>query len=46
MAFPNARVAVTDGGASGDVAGMREEDPMCMQTTVWVSAQASKNGSQ
>jgi hypothetical protein len=46
MALPNPRVAVTDGGASADVAGIREDDPMCMQTTVPVSAQAAKNGSQ
>ena len=34
------------GGASGEVDGIREELPMCMFTTVCVSAQASKNGSQ
>ena len=33
-------------GASGDVVGILDDDPMCMQTTVSVSWQASKNGSQ
>jgi hypothetical protein len=33
-------------GASGEVDGIFEDDPMCMQTTVSVSAQAVKNGSQ
>ena len=46
MALPNASVAVTAGGASAEVAGMRDDDPMCMHTTVPVSAHAAKNGSQ
>ncbi len=33
-------------GASGDVAGIRDDEPMCMHTTVPVSSQAWKNGSQ
>ena len=33
-------------GASGDVAGIFDDDPMCMQTTVSVSSHAAKNGSQ
>ncbi len=33
-------------GASGEVAGIRDDDPMCMHTTVPVSSQAWKNGSQ
>ena len=32
--------------ASGDVDGILEDDPMCMHTTVSVSAHARKNGSQ
>ena len=46
MALPKPSVAVTDGGASADVAGIRDEEPMCMHTTVPVSAHASKKGSQ
>src|SRR5438094_4810766 len=45
MALPNASVALTDGGASGDAAGIFDDEPMCMATTVPVSAQAAKNGS-
>ncbi len=33
-------------GASGDVLGMRDEEPMCMHTTVSVSSHAAKRGSQ
>src|SRR5437870_12044941 len=36
----------TDGGASFDVAGILDDDPMCMQTAVRVSSHAAKNGSQ
>jgi hypothetical protein len=36
----------TAAGASADVDGIFELDPMCMQTTVSVSAHAPKNGSQ
>src|SRR5207253_10400189 len=46
IALPNASVALTDGGASGDAAGIFDDEPMCMATTVAVSAQAAKNGSQ
>ena len=34
------RLAATATGASGDVAGMRDDEPMCMFTTVFVSWQA------
>ena len=33
-------------GASGDVIGMSDPEPICMQMTVSVSWQAAKNGSQ
>ena len=36
----------TAGGASAEVEGIFEDEPMCMLTTVPVSAQAAKNGSQ
>jgi hypothetical protein len=39
-------VAATATGASGEVAGMREDEPMCMHTTVPVSAHAANSGSQ
>jgi len=46
MALENVSVLDTMNGASGDVAGIFELDPMCMQTTVPVSSHARKNGSQ
>src|SRR3977135_1129010 len=46
MALPNANVALTDGGASGDAGGIFDDEPMCIATTVPVSAHAAKNGSQ
>src|SRR5215831_8331564 len=46
MAFWNVRVDDTMNGASGEVAGIRDDEPMCMHTTVPVSWQAAKNGSQ
>src|SRR3984893_13696480 len=46
MALANPSVAVTEGGASAEVAGIREDEPMCMHTAVPVSAHASKKGSQ
>src|SRR4051794_3872349 len=46
MAFENVSVELTMNGASGDVAGMRDDEPMCMQTTVSVSSQAWNSGSQ
>ena len=33
-------------GASGDVVGIFDDDPMCMHTVVSVSWHAAKNGSQ
>src|SRR3954468_22230399 len=45
MALPNVSVEPTAGGASAEVDGIFEDEPMCMLTTVCVSAQASKNGS-
>src|SRR5580698_9369866 len=45
MALPKLSVAATATGASADVAGIFEDEPMCMQTTVLVSSQAAKNGS-
>ena len=46
MALLNDSVAATATGASAEVAGIREDEPMCMQITVWVSWHAAKNGSQ
>src|SRR5436189_1707564 len=46
MALLNDSDAATATGASGDVAGMRDDEPMCMHTVVFVSAHAWKNGSQ
>jgi hypothetical protein len=46
MALLKLSVAATPVGASGEVAGMRDDDPMCMLIVVAVSAQAAKNGSQ
>ena len=45
MALLNDSVAATATGASGDVAGMRDDEPMCMQMTVDVSSHAAMNGS-
>src|SRR5437016_4467088 len=36
----------TSGGASGDAAGIFDDEPMCIQTVVRVCWQAAKNGSQ
>src|SRR5262249_50759434 len=36
----------TAGGASGDVDGILEPEPLCMHMTVPVSSQAATNGSQ
>ena len=46
MALEKVSVDETANGASGDVLGILEDDPMCMQTTVSVSSQARRNGSQ
>ena len=40
------RVDPTAGGASAEVDGIFDDEPMCMLTTVPVSSQAAKNGSQ
>src|SRR5580704_10370418 len=40
------KVDPTAGGASAEVDGIFEDEPMCMLTTVRVSAQARKKGSQ
>src|ERR1700722_8561047 len=45
MALPKLSVAATATGASAEVAGIFDDEPMCMQTTVLVSSQAAKNGS-
>ena len=46
MAFENVMVDDTENGASGEVVGILELDPMCMVMMVSVSSQARKNGSQ
>ena len=46
MAFENVSVELTMNGASGDVLGIFELEPMCMQMVVSVSWHAWKNGSQ
>src|SRR4051812_22097507 len=46
MALPKLRVADTAVGASVEVAGICDDEPMCMQTRVPVSSHAAKNGSQ
>ena len=45
IALPKVRVSATAGGASGPVAGIFDDDPTCMLTTVPVSSHARKNGS-
>src|SRR3954454_3416074 len=44
MALPNVSVEPTAAGASRDVDGIFDDEPMCMQMIVLVSAQAGKNG--
>ena len=46
IALPKLSVAATATGASAEVAGIFDDDPMCMHTTVPVCAHAAKNGSQ
>src|SRR3974390_20663 len=46
IALPKLSVAATATGASADVAGILDDDPMCMHTTVDVSSQAAKKESQ
>src|SRR6476469_5323875 len=45
IALPKLRLAATATGASADVAGIFELEPMCMQTTFRVSWHAAKKGS-
>src|SRR4051794_38718191 len=45
IALLNESVAATATGASPDVAGICDDEPMCMHTTVLVSWHAVKNGS-
>src|SRR3712207_9022691 len=44
IALLNVRVEPTAAGASGDVDGIFDDEPMCMLITVPVSAQAATNG--
>src|SRR6478609_3037584 len=46
IALPNVKVDPTAAGASVEVDGILDDDPMCMHTVVWVSSQARRNGSQ
>ena len=46
MALLNVRVEPTAAGASAEVDGIFDDEPMCMFTIVPVSAQASNSGSQ
>src|SRR5436305_11082529 len=46
MALAKVMVELTIGGESGEVAGIFDDDPMCMLMTVSVSLHAAKNGSQ
>src|SRR3954470_1809605 len=46
MALLKLSVAATAVGASPDVAGIRDDEPMCMLITVPVSSHTAKNGSQ
>jgi hypothetical protein len=45
-AFMKVSVDPTAGGASLDVDGILDDDPMCILITVPVSSHAAKNGSQ
>ncbi len=45
IALLKLNVAATATGASPEVAGICDDDPMCMHTTVFVSWHAAKNGS-
>jgi hypothetical protein len=45
IAFWNVSVELMMNGASGEVPGMRDDDPMCMHTTVSVSWHAANIGS-
>src|SRR3954471_2290647 len=46
MALLKLSVACTAAGASGDAAGIDDDDPMCMLITTSPSAHAAKNGFQ
>jgi hypothetical protein len=46
MALPNVSVEPTAAGASAEVDGIFDDEPMCMLIVVPVSAQARKKGSQ
>ncbi|GIT46150.1 MAG: hypothetical protein Ct9H300mP12_07350 [Acidimicrobiales bacterium] len=46
MALENVMVEDTENGASGEVVGILELDPMCMLMIVSVSSQAKRKGSQ
>ena len=46
MAFWKVSVELMMNGASGDVLGIRDDEPMCMHTTVSVSSQARNTGAQ
>src|SRR5437899_12216963 len=46
QALAKVMVEPTAGGASAEVDGIFDDDPMCMQMTVPVSSHAAKNGSQ
>ena len=46
MAFWKVSVEEMMNGASGDVLGMRDDEPMCMHSTVCVSSQARNTGAQ
>src|SRR6478672_2004029 len=46
IALPNVSVEPTAAGASVDVDGILDDDPMCMHTVVCVSSHARRNGSQ
>ena len=46
MAFWKVSVELMMNGASGDVLGIRDDEPMCMHNTVPVSSQARNTGAQ
>lgn len=46
IALAGMRVVMASMGVSGDGTGDQEDAPVCRQTTVPVSSQAAKNGSQ
>jgi len=46
MALPNVNAEATSAGASGDVEGIFDDEPMCIWMDTPCSAHAAKNGSQ